>query len=87
MNGAELSILGKALVNVVINGIHRLLELIISDSQNDFLPLLGRSWLDVFYADWRKSFKKFSSIKNVNAINQKKKTILDIRKGILKCFS
>ena len=56
INGSNLEIYGKASVSILLNGISSKLELVVLDGDHKFTGLIGRSWLDVFYCDWRDNF-------------------------------
>ncbi|XP_062708630.1 uncharacterized protein LOC134288288 [Aedes albopictus] len=56
IDGNRLSILGKARVTVELNGIVSERYLIVLQGANDFVPLMGRSWLDIFFDGWRRTF-------------------------------
>lgn len=58
IDGNRLSILGKARVSVRLNGITEELYLIVLHGDKDFVPLMGRSWLDIFYSGWRDTFSR-----------------------------
>lgn len=79
VNGENLAIKGKVRVEVVLNGLIKHLDLIILDSNNDFLPLLGRDWLDDFFPQWRKAFSNTFHVNNVNMEPQKEAAIAEIR--------
>lgn len=49
IDGNRLNILGKAKVSVQLNGIVSDQYLIVLQGANDFVPLMGRSWLDIFF--------------------------------------
>ncbi|XP_055595112.1 uncharacterized protein LOC129745792 [Uranotaenia lowii] len=69
IDGKRLNILGKTDVNVQLNGNQQKLSLVILQCSNDFVPLLGRTWLDVFYTGWRKTFTKPSN-DSVHAVKE-----------------
>ncbi|XP_062710511.1 uncharacterized protein K02A2.6-like isoform X1 [Aedes albopictus] len=56
IDGNRLSILGKVKVSVQLNGLVEDLYLIVLQCDKDFVPLMGRSWLDVFFSGWRNAF-------------------------------
>lgn len=58
IDGNRLKVLGKFTVLVQLNKIQHYLQLVVLSCDNDFVPLLGRSWLDVFYPTWRSTFLK-----------------------------
>lgn len=53
IDGNKLTVLGKVLVEVQLNGMQKQLDLVVLRCQNDFIPLMGRSWLDNFFVGWR----------------------------------
>ncbi|XP_055594646.1 uncharacterized protein LOC129745545 [Uranotaenia lowii] len=58
IDGKRLNILGRVDALVILNGSQHRLSLVILRCDNDFVPLMGRSWMDVFYAGWRDTFIK-----------------------------
>lgn len=58
INGNKLKVLGKMDASAQIGEKRQRLQLVIIRCENDFVPLLGRTWLDYFYADWRSVFAK-----------------------------
>lgn len=56
VNGTSLVIEGEVEVLVHFKGISTKLKLLILNCENNFTPLLGRPWLDVFFPDWRTFF-------------------------------
>lgn len=57
VTGENIKVIGKAIVRVKLDGSEEecRLELIIIKSKKNFVPLLGRSWLNVLRPDWRVS--------------------------------
>lgn len=55
ISGESLKLLGKLNVNVKLDPVgHSLkLPLIVTNSNNNFCPLLGRNWLDALHPEWR----------------------------------
>lgn len=69
IDGNRLNILGKAKVSVELNGILSDQYLIVLQGANDFVPLMGRSWLDVFFEGWRRTFvDPIMPIHRINAV-------------------
>lgn len=66
VNGSKLKIEGEATVSVKFNGKEALMQLLVLDCENDFYPLLGRTWLDIFYPDWRQFFTNSLQINSIN---------------------
>ncbi|XP_062555579.1 uncharacterized protein LOC134220520 [Armigeres subalbatus] len=56
IDGNKLDILGKIVVVARINGTELKLFLIVLRCEKDFVPLMGRTWLDLFYKGWRSVF-------------------------------
>lgn len=79
VNGTKLRIAGEARVSVKFNGREELMQLLVLDGENDFYPLLGRTWLDVFYPNWRQFFMNGLHINNVN-MDSGKIAIEDLKK-------
>ncbi|XP_062557872.1 uncharacterized protein K02A2.6-like [Armigeres subalbatus] len=65
VNGNKLKIEGEAMVSVNFNGKEKLMQLLVLDCDNDFHPLLGRTWLDIFYPDWRQFFTNCLQIHSI----------------------
>ncbi|XP_055591044.1 uncharacterized protein LOC129743109 [Uranotaenia lowii] len=65
VNGGKLLIEGEATVNVQYMGILAKLKLVVLNCSNNFLPLLGRSWLDIFIPNWRETFTSKITIQRV----------------------
>ncbi|XP_062704833.1 uncharacterized protein LOC134287184 [Aedes albopictus] len=70
VNGQQLSIYGKIEVDVTANSIQHRVSLIILDGQINFVPLLGRNWLDIFYPNWRDNFGSNLKVNNLNENQQ-----------------
>lgn len=62
VTGQNIIVVGVAEVKVQLNqeGEIMLLELIVVETDHDFTPLLGRSWLDHLVKDWRNLFRGIS---------------------------
>ncbi|XP_062711786.1 uncharacterized protein K02A2.6-like isoform X1 [Aedes albopictus] len=56
IDGKRLKVLGKISVSVQLKGKLQQLHMIVLRCDNDFTPLMGRTWLDCFYAGWRNVF-------------------------------
>lgn len=54
VTGEIIKILGKIHVKVVFGGESYILELIVKNIGKSFIPLLGRTWLDVLNPNWRR---------------------------------
>lgn len=67
VNGAKLKIAGKAMVSVKFKGKEEMMSLLILDCENTFYPLFGRTWLDVFYRDWRYFFSDTVAVNNLHS--------------------
>ncbi|XP_062707371.1 uncharacterized protein LOC134287973 [Aedes albopictus] len=83
IDGNRLSILGKVKVSVSLNGVVEELYLIVLHGDKDFVPLMGRSWLDIFYAGWRNTFsRQILPSQRVNAVtneNAREEAVEEIR--------
>lgn len=66
VNGNRLSIRGEANVSVKFREKLANMQLLVIDCENEFIPLLGRSWLDVFFSNWREFFTSTSTINGLN---------------------
>lgn len=65
VNGNKLKIEGEATVSVKFNGKEALMKLLVLDCGNDFYPRFGRTWLDMFYSNWRQFFTNSWQINNI----------------------
>lgn len=65
VNGNRLSIKGEANVSVKFREKLANLQLLVIDCENEFIPLLGRTWLDVFFSNWREFFTSSSTINSM----------------------
>ncbi|XP_058452059.1 uncharacterized protein LOC131430847 [Malaya genurostris] len=65
VNGKRLKILGEIDVKVKLNGFEHQHMLVVLECRNRFVPLIGRSWLDCFYPDWRSGFVSVSSVNSL----------------------
>lgn len=54
--GSKLKVVGKIHVEVQIAGNRKQLCLVVLRCNNNFIPLVGRSWLGEFYSGWRNIF-------------------------------
>lgn len=66
VNGAKLLIEGETSVLVNYRGVESKCKLLVLNCSNDFTPLLGRDWLDIFYPNWRNYFITQSMVNNVS---------------------
>lgn len=79
IDGNKLDILGKVRVAARMNGRRMDLYLVVLRCEKDFIPLMGRTWLDVFYEGWRNTFSNSSIPKQrVNALTEDQ-TVEDIK--------
>lgn len=75
INGTNLNVFGKAYVRVSLNAKTVPAELIILDGAHNFIPLIGRDWLDVFCTGWRSNFSIGLSV-NKAVVQDNKDTIV-----------
>lgn len=54
----------RGLINVMLNNKFDV-QAIVIESRKDFCPLIGRSWLDKLYPDWRSNFCHVLNVKSV----------------------
>lgn len=66
VNGDRLQIVGEIKVRVELKGQASYQKLIILECDKNFVPLVGRTWLDVYYPDWRAGFVPETSVNNLN---------------------
>ena len=57
VSGQSLEAIGKIQLRVSLRSTVHLLELIVISSEQNFKPLLGRTWLDVLVPEWRNIWK------------------------------
>lgn len=85
VNGQKLKIEGEANVSVEFNGLKTQLQLLVLNCSNDFIPLMGRTWLDVFFQNWRHFFSNSLAVNNMLMINQTNE-VEEIRKKFSQVF-
>ncbi|XP_062558594.1 uncharacterized protein LOC134223466 [Armigeres subalbatus] len=61
IDGKRLHILGRMDVKVQHGGVRQQLDLIVLRCDNNFVPLMGRTWMDCFYGEWRNVFLKIAA--------------------------
>ncbi|XP_062551171.1 uncharacterized protein LOC134216248 [Armigeres subalbatus] len=83
IDGNRLNILGKVKVSVQLNGIVGEMYLIVLQGTKEFVPLMGRSWLDLFYMGWRNTFsgltKPCQRINSMAMETVREEAIVDIK--------
>ncbi|XP_062710558.1 uncharacterized protein K02A2.6-like isoform X1 [Aedes albopictus] len=84
IDGKRLQVLGKADVLVQLNGLRKQLPLIVLRCNNEFTPLMGRSWLDIFFGDWRQAFTHQASTTRVHSL--KDEELLNIKRKFPSVF-
>lgn len=65
VNGDKLSVAGRISVEVLLNGFKRKVDLIVLKTGQDFIPLIGRNWLEFFFPDWKNNFANKHEINNL----------------------
>lgn len=69
VDGGKLKICGETEVTVCIRNIEMKVALVVIDNSgskdHQFTPLLGREWLDVFFPEWRYTFRNVIGVHNV----------------------
>lgn len=85
VNGGKLKIAGEVMVSVQFNGKNELMSLLVLDCENTFFPLFGRTWLDIFYQDWRHYFKKSLVVNNLQN-ESSKMAVQEIKKEYSQVF-
>lgn len=79
IDGKRLTVLGKVSVHVILEGVQQQLDFIILRCEVDFIPLMGRTWLDVFYGNWRSTFAKPTlPTQRVNAV-ENDQVVVDLK--------
>ncbi|XP_062699441.1 uncharacterized protein K02A2.6-like [Aedes albopictus] len=56
IDGNKLKVVGRIFVEVQLAGNQKQLSMVVLRCKNDFIPLVGRTWLDEFYTGWRNTF-------------------------------
>lgn len=85
VNGSKLDVLGEVIVSVKLRGKEANLKLLVLDCNNNFIPLLGRSWLDVLFPNWRNFFSNHTLINNL--MNENKEAVInDLKQQFSKVF-
>lgn len=87
VNGARLSILGYIVVSVTLKNLTYNVKLIILEGCNNFVPLIGRDWLDVFFQGWRTIFLDPVSINSLKAKTEREVLIDELKQKYEKVFS
>lgn len=82
LTGEAVVVKGSVTVCVKFHGKCFELVLTIVESENKFLPLMGRDWLDVLYSDWREFFVANNRINKITDIQQYKKEIFSRYKKV-----
>lgn len=86
IDGKKLKVLGKVEVSVQLGESYGKLSLVILRCENDFVPLMGRTWLDIFYAGWRDVFVRPTTTTDyIKAINDDDK-VTDLKSKFPKVF-
>lgn len=83
IDGKRLKVLGKIQVFVQLGNKRHQLYLVVLKCDNDFVPLMGRTWMDCFYDGWRNVFSRPNAI--VNSI--RKQDDEDVKEEIRSKFS
>lgn len=79
IDGNRLKVTGKVEVSVKIGNVTRKLYLVVLQCQSDFTPLMGRTWLDMFYSGWRETFAcPTLSAVGVNTLKEER-TVFDLK--------
>ncbi|XP_062711311.1 uncharacterized protein LOC134289470 [Aedes albopictus] len=76
VNGSRLQVSGEVEVNVQHNDKIAKLNLLVIDCDYQFIPLLGRPWLDEFCPNWRNFFGDLMPVNNILK-NQSKALVAD----------
>ncbi|XP_062541993.1 uncharacterized protein K02A2.6-like [Armigeres subalbatus] len=84
IDGNRLDVLGKVRVSVRMKGIIKKLFMVVLRCDKDFVPLMGRTWLDCFYDGWRNTFSG-TSVQRVNALTEDE-TVDRIKSKFPTCF-
>ncbi|XP_062706892.1 uncharacterized protein K02A2.6-like isoform X2 [Aedes albopictus] len=87
VNGDRLHIVGEIKVRVVLNGTASYQKIIILECEKHFTPLIGRTWLDFYYPEWRTGFVQKTP---VNKLVQSKGTdqiVEDLKQKYSKIFN
>ncbi|XP_062703656.1 uncharacterized protein K02A2.6-like [Aedes albopictus] len=84
VNGDRLKIEGEANVLVEFRGTVKNLKILVLNSDYKFIPLMGRTWLDIFFPEWRNFFTNIGSINSLlmdkaeTTVNEIKQTFSNV---------
>ncbi|XP_019542220.3 uncharacterized protein LOC109413002 [Aedes albopictus] len=78
INGSRLKVSGEVGVKVEYNGKTANLTLLVLDCDYQFIPLLGRPWLDEFFPNWRNFFGNLMPLYNISE-NKREALVSDIK--------
>ncbi|XP_062700236.1 uncharacterized protein LOC134284851 [Aedes albopictus] len=71
IDGNKLKVVGRIYVDVQLAGRRKQLSMVVLRCNNDFIPLVGRTWLDEFYFGWRNTFANPPSmVGNINLADE-----------------
>ncbi|XP_055608953.1 uncharacterized protein LOC129756174 [Uranotaenia lowii] len=87
VNGSRLNIFGEMNVWVEINGIRKTARLVVLETGNNFTPLIGRDWMDLFYPNWRRSFEDVQAIRKVSVTESVENILNNLKIRFAKVFN
>ncbi|XP_055597897.1 uncharacterized protein LOC129747629 isoform X2 [Uranotaenia lowii] len=87
IDGKRLKVLGKFNVCAQLNGVEALVHVVVLQCGNEFIPLMGRTWLDIFCVGWRKSFTKVADPEETIHLLKEEHIVQDITKCDLLAIS
>lgn len=70
LSGHDIEAVGECLVDIQHNEKNYQLPLVVIKSSKEFIPLMGRNWLNVLYPDWQSNFQVGNeSVKQISDSN------------------
>lgn len=75
VSGSRLKILGELEVFVSVNNKTAVARLIVLQTDNNFTPLIGRDWMDLFFPHWRKGLIGLEAVKQVGFEDDKEQLL------------
>lgn len=82
ITGHNVEVAGVVTVKVFYENVNYQLELVIVKSNSKFMPLLGRTWLDIIWKGWRQNF-----CKEVNMINKNDELYMKLKSSFPDAFA
>lgn len=87
VSGSRLNILGELKVNVSVNNKNAVARLIVLQTDNNFTPLIGRDWMDLFFPNWRSGLVGVEAVQNMGFEDDKEKLLGNLKAKYAKVFT